>query len=98
NDLQICKDTANKARDQMNKDWGTYAASDRAGCIQTGVYLPSYVEWLTCFEMNKVVREARQQRAQGVQGGAPGSLGGPLTNTDGSMTLPPVRSLGIMAR
>src|SRR5262245_35381277 len=72
NDLQICKDTENKARDQMNKDWGTYAASDRAGCIQTGVYLPSYVEWLTCFEMNKVVREARQQRAQGVLGGAPG--------------------------
>ena len=30
---------------------------DRAGCIQTKVYLPSYIEWLTCFEMNKVVRK-----------------------------------------
>src|SRR5262249_4032838 len=100
-----CMDTENKARDQMNKDWGTYPASDRAQCVQTRYYLPSYVEWLTCFEMNKVVLEARQQRAQGASGGAQaqgalggarGSLGGPLTNPDGSITLPPVRSLGIM--
>jgi hypothetical protein len=62
NDMQICIDTENKAREQMVKDWGTYDASDRAGCIQPRVYLPSYVEWLTCFELNKVVREARKTR------------------------------------
>src|SRR5262245_60998568 len=103
-DMKICTDTENKARDQIIKDWGSYPASDRVQCVQTRYYLPSYVEWLTCFEMNKVVREARQQRAQGTGGaqaqgalaGAPGSLGGPLTNPDGSITLPPVRSLGIM--
>ena len=103
-DVKICADSENKARDQMIKDWGSYPASDRAQCVQTRYYLPSYVEWLTCFEMNKVVREARQQRTQGAGGaqaqgtlrGAPGSLGGPLTNPDGSITLPPVRSLGIM--
>jgi hypothetical protein len=87
NDLQICKDSETKARDQIIKDWGTYAASDRSACIQPRGYLPSYVEWLTCFEMNKVVRDARQQKNQSMQ---------PLTNVDGSMTLPPVRSLGIM--
>jgi len=88
NDLQICKDSENKAREQIIKDWGTYSASDRSGCIQTRVYLPSYIEWLTCFEMNKVVREARQQRGQQIA---------PLTDPRGFMTLPPVRSLGIMA-
>jgi len=88
NDLKICIDSENKARDQMIKDWGTYDASDRAGCIQPRVYLPSYVEWLTCFEMNKVVREARKQRGQEM---------GALTNPNGSVTLPPVRSLGIRA-
>jgi hypothetical protein len=88
NDLQICIDSENKAREQMVKDWGTYDASDRADCIQPRVYLPSYVEWLTCFEMNKVVREARKQRGQEMQA---------LTNRDGSMTLPPVRGLGIRA-
>ena len=88
NDLQICIDSENKAREQIIKGWGTYDASDRADCIQPRVYLPSYVEWLTCFEMNKVVREARKQRGQEMQA---------LTNRDGSMTLPPVRSLGIRA-
>ena len=90
-DLKICKDSETKARDQIIKDWGTYAASDRSDCIQTRGYLPSYVEWLTCFEMNKVVRDARKQQSRG-------GLGGPLTNPDGSMTLPPVHTLGIMAR
>jgi hypothetical protein len=82
NDVEICLETENKARQQMLKDWSTYQPSDRAGCVQANVYLPSYVEWITCFEMNKVVREARQQ----------GRAMSSLTNADGSMTLPRVRS------
>ena len=87
NDVQICVDSENKARDQIIKDWGSYTESDRSGCIQPAGYLPSYVEWLTCFEMNKSVREAGQQ----------GRSTGALTNPDGSLTLPLLRSLGIMA-
>ena len=87
NDVQICVESENKARDQIIKDWGTFTASDREGCIQPTGYLPSYAEWLTCFEMNKNVREARQQ----------GRAMAPLTNPDGSLTLPPPRTLGIMA-
>jgi hypothetical protein len=85
NDVDICLESENKAQQQMIKDWSTFESSDRAGCIQPTVYLPSYVEWLTCFEMNKVVRQARQQ----------GQAMKSLTNPDGSITLPPVRSLGI---
>jgi hypothetical protein len=79
NDLQICIDTENKAREQMVKDWGTYDPSDRGGCIQPHVYLPSYVEWLTCFEMNKVVREARKTRNL------------PAENPSAAVTLPTVQ-------
>jgi hypothetical protein len=86
NDQQICLESENKARDQINKNWSSYQASDREGCIQTRVYLPSYVEWLTCFEMNKVVRDAREQQNRAMKS---------VTNPDGSMTLPPVSSLGI---
>ena len=86
NDQQICLESENKARDQINKNWSNYQASDREGCIQTRVYLPSYVEWLTCFEMNKVVRDAREQQNRAMKS---------VTNADGSMTLPPVSSLGI---
>ena len=87
NDVQICVDSENKARDQIIKDWGTYTASDRSGCVQPAGYVPSYVEWLTCFEMNKSVREAGQQGRAMV----------PVANPDGSITMPPLRSLGIMA-
>jgi hypothetical protein len=83
NDVQICMDTENKAREQINKEWSTFRPSDREGCVQANIYLPSYVEWLTCFEMNKVVREARQQQGRVMSG---------ITNPDGSVTLPRVRA------
>jgi ElaB/YqjD/DUF883 family membrane-anchored ribosome-binding protein len=86
NDVQICLETENKARQQLLKDWSTYQPSDREGCIQANVYLPSYVEWLTCFDMNKSVREARRQ----------GRAMNEIVNPDGSVTLPLVSSLGIM--
>jgi hypothetical protein len=85
-DVAICVESENKARQQLIKDWSTYRASDRASCIQANVYLPSYVEWLTCFEMNKSVREGRQA----------GSPPSEITNPDGTVTMPPVSSLGIM--
>jgi hypothetical protein len=77
-------DGENKARETIIKDWSAYAASDRVGCIQPRVYLPTYVEWLTCMEMNKAVREARKTS------GAPiGSI-----DTGGTVTLPRVDWLG----
>jgi hypothetical protein len=86
NDVQICLDGEEKARQQMIKDWSNFQPSDRAGCIQTRGYLPSYVEWLTCFEMNKSVRDARQQQGRAMR---------EITNADGSVTMPPLHSLGI---
>jgi len=85
NEVEICLDSENKARQQLIKDWSSYQPSDREGCIQTTVYLPSYIEWLTCFEMNKIVRESREQ----------GRAVAALTNPDGSMTMPPLSTLGI---
>jgi hypothetical protein len=82
NDFQVCMDGENKARETIIKDWSAYAASDRVGCIQTNVYLPTYVEWLTCIEMNKAVREARN------------SSGTPADNPNARVTLPRVNWLG----
>ena len=81
NDFQVCMDGENKARETIIKDWSAYAASDRVGCIQTNVYLPTYVEWLTCIEMNKAVREARK------------SSGTPADNPNARVTLPRVNWL-----
>jgi hypothetical protein len=80
-DADICLDSETKAQQQLTKDWSSYQSADRQGCIQPGTYLPSYVEWLTCLEMNRYVRDARQQ----------GWSINPVVNPDGSMTLPSVR-------
>jgi hypothetical protein len=88
NDINICLDSENRARQQLAKDWSTYVSADRTECVQTGVYLPSYIEWLTCLEMNRSVRQMRQG-GQSMKG---------LTNPDGSMTMPPLAGLGLSIR
>ena len=59
NDREICLGSERGARATLVKDWGTYSGEDRSRCVQTGVYLPSYVEWLTCLEMERDVRKMR---------------------------------------
>ncbi len=41
--------------------WATYPAEDKSRCVQTELYLPSYVEWITCLEMERDARKMRQQ-------------------------------------
>jgi hypothetical protein len=83
-DEEICLKSENDARERMIKDWSSFEASDRKDCIQPKTYLPSYIEWLTCFEMNKNVREMRQ-KGQSMAPVLP-------TGRDGYMTLPKVRN------
>ncbi len=63
-DVNICISSEQKAREQMVKDWSQYAAGDKARCVQAGpkVYLPSYVEWLTCLEMETAVKKMRDEQ------------------------------------
>src|SRR5437016_4311899 len=79
-DINACLDSEQKARDQIVKDLATYASADKVQCMRTDVYLPSYVEWLTCLEMGRDVRKMQREDQFGT---------GPDT---GSYTLPKVRS------
>jgi hypothetical protein len=83
-DEEICLKSESDARERMIKDWSSFQAADRKDCVQPNTYLPSYIEWLTCFEMNKSVREMRQ-RGQSMAPVLP-------TGRDGYMTLPKVRN------
>ena len=75
-DVNACLDSEQKARDQIVKDGATYAAADKKQCMRTDVYLPSYVEWLTCLEMGRDVRKMERPQQFGA----------------GPWTLPKVRS------
>src|SRR5262245_16548574 len=62
-DRKACLDSEQKAREQIIKDQATYSSADKRRCMRTRDYLPSYVEWLTCLEMERDVRKMRAGRA-----------------------------------
>ncbi len=51
------------ARDDIVKRYAEFTASERGQCMNPKVYMPSYVEWLTCLEMQRDVRNLRKQEA-----------------------------------
>ena len=54
--LGSCLRQEEEAGQQIVNNWTKYPASDRQKCIDTTVYQPSYVEWITCLEMYRDVR------------------------------------------
>ena len=48
-------------RDDIAKQWTEFTPADRAVCINPRVYMPSYVEWITCLEMRRDVRNLKKQ-------------------------------------
>jgi hypothetical protein len=71
-DRELCLTAQKSAYVQLIKDWSTYSSEDRSQCVQPRVYLPSYVEWLTCLE---TARDARK-------------MGVPRINPRGAVALP----------
>jgi hypothetical protein len=57
-----CMSDEKEARDQLDKNWATYPAVDKARCIQPKEYMPGYVEWLTCIEMDRDVKAMRKEQ------------------------------------
>lgn len=62
NDFDTCLSSEQTAREQIVKDWATYSPSEKARCVRSTVYLPSYVEWLTCLEMERDVRKMHAEQ------------------------------------
>jgi hypothetical protein len=55
-----CMKQENDARAEIVKSWRGYPAGGRQHCVNTTVYMPSYVEWLTCLEMDQSVEALRR--------------------------------------
>jgi hypothetical protein len=60
--FESCMTQEGAAREEILKNWATYPAADRAHCIQPTAYMPSYVEWITCFEIARDVRKMRKEQ------------------------------------
>ena len=59
-----CMRQENEALERIQKDWAAYSASAKAHCVQAKSYMPSYVEWLTCLEMEQHLKELRAKEAE----------------------------------
>ena len=61
--FEVCMTSENEARAQIVKNWQNFPAGGRQRCANTTGYMPSYVEWLTCLEMEQQVNELRKRAA-----------------------------------
>ena len=66
--FEICMQSENQARTEIVKNWQSYPAGGRQRCVNTTGYMPSYVEWLTCLEMERDVRQLRKEPAAPLPG------------------------------
>jgi hypothetical protein len=55
-----CMKQEGDARAEIVKNWRNYPAGGQQRCINTTGYMPSYVEWLTCLEMEQSVEALRK--------------------------------------
>jgi hypothetical protein len=58
-----CVESEKTAAAKLAKDWATFPAIDKAHCVHAAIYLPSYVEWLTCLEGESTLRAIRKENA-----------------------------------
>jgi hypothetical protein len=60
--LKSCLASEQRTREQLNKDWSTFPAADRIGCVKSLTFSPTYTELLTCLEMRRDVRNSRDAK------------------------------------
>jgi hypothetical protein len=55
--FQVCSE-------QLLKDWAAFPGTAKARCVLPREYVPSYIEWLTCLEMEGDASKIRQEQPE----------------------------------
>jgi hypothetical protein len=63
--LENCLKSEKEARQQILKNWAKYPAPDKRLCVNAADYNASYVQWLTCLQMEEFVRVSRRRTPKG---------------------------------
>jgi hypothetical protein len=74
--FEVCMRDEQAARQTLLKDWANVPRADKSRCVLPAEYLPSYIEWLTCLEIENDIRTIRYQ--QPVEQSARAPVGGRL--------------------
>jgi hypothetical protein len=74
--VEICRRTELRARDQLERQWVQFAAADRRRCLELSTMggSPSYVELITCLEIARDVRALRERDDRSTVGQEPPDL------------------------
>ncbi|HEY2229870.1 MAG TPA: hypothetical protein VGI22_19440 [Xanthobacteraceae bacterium] len=67
--VSACVEDEKAAAATLTKDWSTLPAADKARCVHTTTFLPSYVEWLTCIEQEGALRRIHKDNSTRSPGG-----------------------------
>jgi hypothetical protein len=71
-----CLDSEQAIRDQLSKQWSTFAAADRSACVSESTMGgdSSYTELLTCLEMARDVRDLATENGASDAPAAPAAV------------------------
>ena len=72
-DSDRCLKTERAARDQLTREWTNFPVASRSRCTQTATMggLPSYVELITCLEMERAAADLPNRNMQVRPAGLP---------------------------
>jgi hypothetical protein len=67
--FQSCIDDESAAKKELEKLWGTFKASARTTCVQGTMIggTPSYVELITCLQLDKQAADAARENAKALK-------------------------------
>ena|SRR5215510_4180330 len=57
-----CLASEQRTREELNKNWSTFQAADRIGCVKSLTFSPTYTELLTCLEMRRQLKNSRDAK------------------------------------
>jgi hypothetical protein len=85
-DYKTCMHDEEQTREKLAREWASYPAAARLECLgdRAGL-LNSYVELLTCIEMQNWKSDLGRLTANGVSGGVIGGAGGGSPPTPGQI-------------
>jgi hypothetical protein len=74
NDFDNCMSGEQAARGQLLRDWAAFPSTAKTRCVLPREYVPSYIEWLTCLEMEGDASKIRQEQPEQEAAPIPASL------------------------
>src|SRR5262245_22243314 len=60
--LKGCLASEQRTREELDKNWSTFPAADRIGCVKSLTFSPTYTELATCLEMRRDVKNLRDAK------------------------------------